>query len=385
VKRSDLYIRVTTGVLFLAIASYIGVYLFNMLTNTYETTAAVNYSIEETFSATGYVVRSETVLADAGAAALPIVKDGEKVASGQVVAVEYTSREAIETASEIRALRLQIAQLETTGSSIGTIRLGSVLTLARAVQSGDLSSLDGMKLDIETYVFSMPGVAPKLPELQERLQELEQRNAGLREISAPVSGIFSQTIDGYENVGPRALSDITPSGLTGLFSVPSGLAGAGKLVTEFRWYFAAAMSAEDAARLSAGRSITVQFSGAYNASVDMTVESVGKKEEDKCVVLFTCDKGVHDLAATRQLRAEIVFNVVSGIRVPKEAIHLDDNAVKFVYLQTGVRAERVDVEILHESGDIYIVRDGLETGSPLRAGSTIIVKANNLFDGKVVA
>jgi hypothetical protein len=36
------------------------------------------------------------------------------------------------------------------------------------------------------------------------------------------------------------------------------------------------------------------------------------------------------------------------------------------------------------TGDSYLVRDGAESGTPLRAGSTIIVKANDLYDGKVV-
>ena len=384
-KRSRLYIRVTTAVLFLAVLSYIGVYVFNMLTNTYVTTGAVSFSVEETFSAHGYIVRTETVLTDVGAAVLPIVAEGEKVASGQVVAVEYTSREAIETAGEIRALRLQIATLEASGSSIETVRLGSVMELSKAVQYGDLSNLDELTMSIETYVFAADGAAPEKQALQEKLQTLEQRSSGMRTINAPVSGIFSQVTDGFENTGPRALSEITPSGLAGLFSVPSGVTAGGKLVTGFKWHFAAIMDADDAARLSAGQQIPIQFSGAYNATIEMNIESIGKREDDLCVVIFSSDRSVHEIAALRQLRAEIVFGVVTGIRVPKEAIHLDDDGAKFVYLQTGVRAERVDVEILHDAGDIYIVRDGAETGTPLRAGATIIVKANNLFDGKVVA
>jgi hypothetical protein len=160
--------------------------------------------------------------------------------------------------------------------------------------------------------------------------------------------------------------------------------GVGKLVTEFKWFFAAIMDSADAARLVAGHKFPVQFSGAYNELVTMTMERICKPEDSNCVVLFSCDTSIHDVARLRYLRADIVTGAVSGIGVPKEAIHLDDNATTFVYLQTGVRAERVDVQILYETGDMYLVRDGIETGSPLRAGSTIIVKANGLADGKIV-
>lgn len=384
-KRSDLYIRLTTGVLFLAVASYIGLYIFTAVVNPYETTPAISYSVEETFTAQGFIVRTETVLTEIGGAVLPVVSEGEKVASGQAVAVEYTSREAIETASEIRALRLRISQLTASGSSVEAARLGSVLELSHAVRCGDLSRLDELSLNIETYIFATPGSEPELSALQARLEVLEQRNTGTRTVSAPVSGVFSQVTDGFEHIGPPALADITPAKLDELFKAPSGVAAGGKLVTEFRWFYAAVMSAEDAVRLSSGQRFIVQFSGAYYAATEMIIENIGKMEDDLCVVLFSSDRSVHEIAPLRQLRAEIVYNVVTGIRVPKEAIHLDDNATTFVYLQTGVRAERVNVEILMESGDVYIVRDGAETGSPLRSGSTIIVKANNLFDGKVVA
>ncbi|MDR2590481.1 MAG: hypothetical protein LBC71_05805, partial [Oscillospiraceae bacterium] len=65
-KRSDFYIRLTTGVLFLAVACYLGFYLYTAFANTYETTVAISYSVEETLATQGYIVRTETVLDDFG-------------------------------------------------------------------------------------------------------------------------------------------------------------------------------------------------------------------------------------------------------------------------------------------------------------------------------
>jgi multidrug efflux pump subunit AcrA (membrane-fusion protein) len=84
------------------------------------------------------------------------------------------------------------------------------------------------------------------------------------------------------------------------------------------------------------------------------------------------------------LRADIVSNVITGIRVPKEALHLDDDLNTFIYLQTSGFAERVDVEVLRETGDSVLVRDGVASGTPLRVDSIIIVRANDLYHGKVV-
>lgn len=384
-KRSDLFIKVITAVLFLAVVSYIGVYIYNALINTYVTTPAISYSIEESCRAQGYIVRAETVLADTGVNVLPIVNDGEKVASGQAVAVEYTNSEALETASELRALKLAIAQLEMPGGSAESVCFDSVTALSSAVHSGDLSGLAELSLNIESYIFSGGSESKSdLPVLRARLEALENRTSGIRTVYAPVSGVFSQAVDGFEHVKPGALSDISPSGLIELFSAPSKSFSAGKLVTEFKWYYAAVINAADASHLQAGKYITVQFSGVYHTQTEMLVESIGRKEDDECVALFSSDRSVHEIAPLRFMRADVIFSVVSGIRVPKEAIHLDDDGSTFIYLQTGVRAERVDVDILLESGDSYLVRDGAESGTPLRSGATIIVKANNLYDGKVV-
>jgi len=385
-KRSDYFIRLTTAVLFLAVASYIGVYIYKAVINTYETTIAMSYVVEEAFPVQGYIVRTETVITDGGASAMPVAGEGEKVALGQAVAVEYLSREALEVASELREIRMRIAKLEAPAGTHESARLESIIALSNAVHKGDLSMLDELSLTIETYIFT-EGSTPEveLAALQARLEMIERRNTDVRTIFAPVSGVFSQVVDGFENIGPGTLSEISPDRFNEIFRSQSGAVGVGKLVTEFKWFYAAVMEAEDALRLPVGQRITVQFSGAYNAGVNMLIESVGRRDDGRCVVLFSSDRGVHDVASLRALRADVVFNVISGIRVPKEAIHLDDDGATYIYLQTGVRAERVDVDILLESGDSYLVGDGAGTGSPLRAGATIIVKANNLFHGKIVA
>ena len=219
-KRSDFFIRLTTGVLFLAIASYIGVYIYNATVNTYVTTVAFAYAVEETFPAQGYVVRSETVLSDVGSAILPVVNEGEKVASGQAVAVEYLNRDALEMAGELRMLRLKIAQLEASGAT-EAVGYANVIDLSAAVHSGNLSRLDELALKIEANIFVGDSAsASELPALKARLESLQSRSVGLRMINSPVSGVFSQAVDGFEHIGPGAVSDQMPSTLTELFSAP---------------------------------------------------------------------------------------------------------------------------------------------------------------------
>ena len=383
-KRSDFFIRLTTGVIFLAVACYIGVYLYNALLNAYETTPAVRYSIGETLPSQGYIIRTETVLEDSSVAILPIVGEGEKVAAGQVIAVEYMSTDALEMASEIRSLRLRIAQLESFRGNDDAASFDAILELSAAVNNSDFRRLDEISLNIETTIFS---TETDISALRDRLEYLESRNVGTRTLVAEMSGTFSNVVDGFEHITPGMLFHMSPLDLKDQLSAPLDTRGTGKIITDFKWYYAAIMEHDDAVQLSTGQMKTVQFYGAYNAEVDMVVESVGRREEGLCVVLFSSDRGLHEVTPLRELRADILLNVVTGIRVPMEAIHLDSNSNTIVYIQTSGMAEEVGVEILDPPGvigDSYLVRDGEETGSPLRVDSIIIVKARDLFNGKVV-
>jgi len=381
-KRSDFFIRLTTGVLFLAVACYAGVSLYNAFVNTYTTTPAISYAIEETLSADGFIIRTETVLEYDVGAVLPIVGEGEKVAAGQAIAIEYLSRDALEIASEIRSLRLRLAQLESARGANDQAGFDAVIELSSAVSNNDLRRLDEITLIVETNIFS---IETDVSSLQNRLDELENSYAGTRIIIAQISGTFSHVVDGFEHTRPEMLFTMSPEEFLDHFSTPSGIYGTGKLITEFKWYYAAIMDHEDAVYLSENEIKKVQFFGAYNAEVEMKIERISRRDGDSCLVLFSSDRGIHEVAPLRALRADVVSGVISGIRVPKQAIHLDDNNSTFLYLQTSGFAERVDVEILTEIGDSYLVRDGAETGSPLRVDSIIIVKANNLYHGKVVS
>ena len=383
-KRSDFFIRLTTGVIFLAILVYVGVYLYNAFIHTFVTTSALSYTIEETLPARGYIIRTETVVEDYAFSALPTAGEGERVAAGQTIAVEYTSPAALEIASELHSLRMKLAQLESIRNDDDSASLEAVRNLSAAVNTGDFSRLAELSLSVEASVFVAD---TDISVLQHRLQELEGREYGTRTLISQVSGTFSHVVDGFEHIYPSSVYEMGPREVIASFNNPQRTTGFGKLVTEHRWYFAALVDASDAFLLSPGDTKLVRFSGTFNAELDMQIENISAVEDDTVVVLFSSDRGVHNVTPMRSVHAEVVLNVVSGIRVPKEAIHLDDDLNTFVYLQTAGFAERVPVEILDPPGivgDSYLVRDGLEIGSPLRVDSVIIVRANNLYHGRVI-
>jgi hypothetical protein len=400
IRRSDFVIKLMSVVLLVAIAVYIGLYIYNTAENPLKTTVAVRYTAEESGSADGYIVRTETVLTGGGSAITLMASEGERVAKGQALAVSYEGESALRRASEIRALQIEISAAEEeadAGDKVKTMSAdGSVLALSSAVQRGNLENLPKLTYYIKNLIFKTERAHSEtdLNTLKDKLSGLMAQNTDTETISSPMSGVFSAVVDGYEATGPEALQDLTPTALQAFFS-PTPKPGGdilGKLITDITWYYAAVMDAADARRLQEnlekGTPADIQFTKLYNAKLMMSVESIGAEENGKCVVVFSSKTNMSDITALRKLTAQVLFDTHGGLLVPKEAVYHeegDGGNQTYIYLLTGLQAEKVPVTVLCENGDSFVVQDGAENGTVLRVGSEIIVKARDLYDGKVVA
>lgn len=396
-RRTDFLMKVMSGLLFVAIAVYIGVYLYNTAENPLKTTPAVRYTVEDSGSAEGYIVRDETVLPENSGAVSVLAAEGQKVASGQTLAVRYADAAALAHGSEVKALQLKISAAEADADASAETKAAeansTVLLLASAIEHKNLENLESLKNGVATRIFTEAGgsVTPEaLKALKDRLSALTAGSAEITTITAPHSGVFSAAVDGFEAVKPAALDGLVPSSLTTLFAAGEKQAEntTGKLITGITWYYAALLTTDDAQKLqeaySAGKKADLQFKKTYNAELLMKIESIGQPEGGKCVVVFSSKTNLSEMTALRKLTAQIKFSSYTGLLVPKEAVHQDEANKPYIYLLTGLQAEQVYITILGTSGNNDVVQDGAVGGSVLREGAMIIVEAKDLYKGKVV-
>ena len=405
-RRNDFVLKLMSIILFLAIASYIGLYIYDKANKTMETATLVRYTEEDSGIADGYIIRSETILTGGVGTVTLLAREGEKLASGQAVAIHYEGESALDRASEIYALQLEIKEAQEAAALTDEQRKAGaeagIFALSEAVQRQDFSNFEDVALGIEKTVFtsSVKKVTEAdLAVLRSRLARLLSENDGTSTVYSPASGVFSYALDGFEHIGPEKLVDLTPSSLEALFASPLNPGGTvvlGKLITGITWYYAAVMDKSDAAklqaiadnsRLSDGPVVSLKFTKTYNAKLYMKIVSFGAEENGKCVVVFSSKRGMSDIAALRRLTAQVEFGSTTGLLIPKEAVYHETakNGDKtYIFLLTGLQAEKVYVDILSEAGENYIVKDGAENGTVLREGSSVIIKADDLYDGKVV-
>lgn len=297
----------------------------------------------------------------------------------------------MERAARIRELQTQIEQIEQNlngRKSQSELASDSILSLSKGVNSGNMTDIQTAVTGIETYIMGLNG-STENPEdtLNTLVAELEslrsQSSSDTSYIDSDYSGIFTSVTDGYESVTIDDLDNITPSALAALFQGKNpGPDSIGKVVTGIEWYFAAIMNTSDAERLSVGESCKIEFTNNFSETITMTVEYISSDENGNTAVIFSSNKYVSDIASLRELSGNIMFDSYTGIAVPKNAVHYDEDDNAFVYVLVGLQARSADIEILDEFEDYYVVSS--QDGSLLRVGSEVITKGRDLYDGKVV-
>ena len=410
---------ITLVILILAatVAIYFAAYIYNALDDPYRTTQVYAYTSYDSVTVEGLVVREARVL-PAQPGILEITRaEGEKVGTGQEIALVYRDSQAQANQVQIEELEMEIELLEYAIDQGGDLDsaarldeeiLQAVVGLRASYALGDRTQLRDQVMNVKSstlkrgYTYG-EGLTPadltaRLRQLKEELTVLTRQSArATTRVTAPEPGVFSSLVDGYESLlTPDTVLQLTPSALQELIDNPAGEeSGAlGKLLTSNTWYFAANLPKQSAERLTEGKSATLRFSGELNREVEMTVEQIGPTEQNKTLVVFSSSRYLILTTLLRCQTVELIFDRWSGLRIPKQALHLeevtrtDDKTgepvsvqILAVYALVNGHAELREVEIVHEGEDYYVVRSVGTGPKVLRAEDTIITEATGLQDG----
>lgn len=418
-KESTLATKVMIAILCLAVGVYLAVYLFRGWEDPLLTTYAYTYTQDLGMEATGLLVRQETVLPDAAGSYVDhILSEGEKASAGQGVALLYNDSSVLTTRQSIRTLEMEIEQLEyalasgtqtTDASRLDGQVLSSITALRALTAGGDLTALEDCTLNLRTMVFKRDyaygdtAAAGQLSQLiEDKRAQLQQLNASLNQVArtvyAPVAGVFSGSVDGWEGgVTPDGLEALTAESLANLLSqTPVPQPGAvGKLITGSTWYFAALLPGTDSG-LQTGRTYTLNFSGDYYGQIPMKLERVAL-EEGQTLAVFSCRSHLADTTMLRIQTVDVVVRQIEGIRIPRKALRVETETVADedgstrdvnrykVYTVIRSQAWGQEVEVLYTDDNFYLVRPVDDTASDrLRPGDEVIVSSADIYDGKVV-
>ena len=408
-----LLLAVTLGVL-----AYFGIQGLQYLGDPLTTTLAYNYQVEEGMDLSGYVVRREQVLADEASGLLRLQRsEGEKVGAGGTVALVYADQTSLDRQREIDELsgrieQLQFAQEASLGSEV-SLKLDaqimrSLLDYRAELAAGRLDNAEEHETELKSLVLKRDytysdteDLSGQIAELQSQLKELKaQAASSVRAVKAPVSGVYSAVVDGYETVlTPGLLADMTPSQLNAVQADETLTSQTGKLILGDNWYYAVTMSADQAKALrDSGGTMTLRFAKGVEQDQTVTLYAVGPEEQGRVVVTFRGEYNMAQVTLLRRQSAQLIWRTVAGIRVPNEALRAANTKVDQegnrttveslgVYCVVGMEARFKPVEVLYSGDGFVLVRSTVASDQEslrLRHGDEIIISAKDLYDGKVV-
>lgn len=375
-----------------------------------DTTPAVRITADESFTATGWFFRNEVVAQGTSSETVKhIVHSGEKVQKNAALAVVYTDAAALEASQQISILDDEIElltsamQSSATGSDnskLDTQIAEKVASIASTAQDGVVTGIQSQTTDLRNLCLRRSASDLNSTDLSAQLSALTTERSALEKqlsgrsstIASPASGYFSDIVDGLESeLSTDKLDTLTVEQLESLDKTYEEAAPShelGKIVQNFRWYFAMVVPTEQVSELESGDSLRLRFSQIEN-DIPVTVYAINKeKDADEAVLILSGMEITPELVTMRHQEAEVILNTYTGIKVPKSAVKIStdgETSQQGVYILTGSMSRFKPIEILYEADTYYVVKQGTSSeDTGLVAGDDIIIKARGLEDSKVV-
>lgn len=389
----------------------LSIVLWQIMVNKTETQTAVKVTVNDSFMSNGWFFRNEVMVqGTTGDTVKHIVQGGEKVQKNAALAVVYTNASALENSQKISVLDDQIELLESAAQMItngsDSVKIESMITnkiaeLSSEMQQSSVSGMESSVTELRNLCLRRAIDSVDKETLLEQAQSLTSERNYLQQqignssitIASPASGFFSEVVDGFESkLTISSLDTMTASELENL--EPSKITTTssdtlGKVVQDFRWYFAMFVPKENVEDLSVGDSLLLRFAQ-VSSDIQVSVNDIRKQKNDENALLIVSGMEITpEILSMRYQSVEVIKEIYTGIQVPKNAVRIqtdsEGNSIQGVFILPDSISRFKPIEVLYETGNYYIVKQGTTTqNTGLVVGDRIIVKGRDLEDLKVV-
>lgn len=374
-------------------------------------TVVVAASTEETkIEFDGYIFRDEKVVYSNYSGAVDyIAEDGRKLATGEKLATVYEQGNNASVNKNIDMIDDMIAIIsQGTDSSVTLSQLPSIkektddeyYSVMTKLASGDIKeiskNINAMTADMckESVLTNEESpIDDTLAYLHSERARLMAAGGNSMTLFADKSGYFYSGVDGYESFFTLdAAEKMTPDTYQNYVSLsPQKDEGSatpvGRMVYDAEWVFLALVSESDAAHFEVGEYKNLTFTGGEDVTMPLLLtEKISDSDSASVLLKFECDRMPKGFDFARAQSVSVVLSSVTGITIPKSATHKSDGYL-YVYILRGSVVFERRIEVIYEGSDYYTVADGLEPEEDdiyLQSNDTLILKGQNLFDGRIL-
>lgn len=408
---------INSRIIFLLVAVVILIYLGQKIISAFsigiETTPAIQVTVNDSITAQGWFFRDEIpVSGSTGKSVKHIVYSGERVQQSAPLAIVYSDDDALALSQQLDPLENRIDLLNTAlqsatdgadASKLDQMIILSLQQMASQTKNGSGTALHSSAESLRTLALRREAdsvdTAAITAERDTLVMERDSLNAQLAghttQLTAPATGYFSEVVDGYEGILTLdELENITVDRFHELTETKPIVSDQtwGKMIQGFTWYLVAEISQEDADRFSVGQSLHVNFTQA-SLETPVSVYSVIKDRTSETALLVLAGTEFNsEMVSMRQQPIEIIIATYTGLKVPKEAVYVQETTTSDgktqkedgVFILSASFQKFKIINKLYETDDYYVVEQSATNSDMLVAQDQIIISGKNLQNNMVV-
>ena len=322
--------KILAGVLSLLLFTTIGSQIFYLINDKHDTEKAVLFNINEDIAFDGIVIRDEEVIEYNGDGVLDYqYEDGSKISVGSTIANVYSDENDIIEQKRIVKLSDEISILNR-AQNPGTINYVQPDTLQTKIENeykqilsctlkNDYSSLRDAKNNLSVVINiydimtgSSKNFEDQISSLEDQIESLKLTSQTIDSIKAEKTGYFISYADGYENVlttenAVNMDEDDINKIINNDIKIEKNVVG--KIFDDYSCKIVGILTKDK--RIVEGETLNMMLS-ASNQIYKVEVDSVKQAEDDdKVIVVFTCDRLDKALVNSRVQAAKIIFDISS--------------------------------------------------------------------------
>ncbi len=425
-------VNTVCAVLIIAVMIYLFQDVFLLSDSKYETEITDEVTVQEKVALNAFVVRDEQYIdGDVSGTVVPLVSDGDRVASGDAVARVCAKEQdaalyaELEESREIRDRYMQLNS-QTELKELDMQKLNEKIDSAYSELLSIVNSRNYAKLNESVNVLEESlaskqilssgtiDIEKKIEALDKRIAELEAKNISATEVEAPQSGYFISNIDGKENACKyediEALSvSVVENALNSESATVTGKIG--KIVTSYKWYIIANIESKYSKIIEIGDSMKVNIPEYGYENVSVKVEKMSAAHNGQIAIALSCNVMDETYANMRAESMELVVKEYTGYRVKSSAIHsyvpeeestqaktqegettaettaAEKTDINVVYILRGSVMNARRVEVIYTDGEYSIVKSDSKSAQgvkPIQRYDEVIVKGRNLKNGRSI-
>ena len=356
------------GVLLLC---YVGVILFNLIKNPTDTFIVENDDLYLEERVTGYILREEVIIQGKNYknGIVQIKNEGEKVAKNDAIC-RYKSEGEEELIKKIEELNLEIQEaLKNTPAmypaDIALIEGKIQGRVGEICAKNKITDISKLKKDINELILKKAKIAGELSPAGSHVKKLIEKrssyetelNSNSEYITAPVSGIVSYKIDGYEDFFSSKNIDYLNKELLENLDLKTGQLiessnEKAKIVNNYECYLAIISDSEEASNVKIGDKVEIEFLNLDKITVK--VENIFEEDDGTRVIVFKVNYDVEKLLDSRKISVNVIWWNKNGLKIPNSAIITENDSNYIIRNKAGYK-EKVLVKILKQNENYSVI------------------------------